>query len=714
MKKVFTFLALAGLALGAVAQSGKTTEEARRELFKEFHKRDYSKQHLKSDIKQGAPTKRTLHDDLKALPEDRVWFPGEWEEVKAVTVTALYSYLVPGHENDPYWMADPLVTGNAVYYQYTYSGMQQRGHGPYTSVMDTVSDMGKVFFYLMDGIQLGGAQAWVRVEQPEDSLIVLRTLTRMGLRHNNVRFIVGPGNSFWYRDCGPIAFYHGDQDELAMLDFTYYPGRALDDSLPSRIHNQMGIPNYITLLEWEGGNCLVDGAGMVVSSDAIYENNTDGYGQLVWDGRNINSLSYQQVPRLNRNQIKQALAGLIGQRATHILPAYRYDGGTGHIDLYADAYDENGFVFSIMPNDYSTWTDYITGSRNIDSLCSYKSLFGRDYYTMATLPFPRTDNGGLFSSQSEYNDYYTRTYSNHTFVNNVILQPCFSEVVNGQPSAAWDRENIELIKKAYPGYTIYPVDVRSFDGSGGAIHCVTKQIPADNPVRILHKNLHGTLAPSLRTDLPVSAVITNRSGIAHAEAMYRINGGSWQTLNLTANGNRFSGHFPLQNVNTVVDTVEYYISATSANGKTITKPITAAQGGYYSFCFGGDSVEVDSTLIDTATLAMPMEDITFTFGTEWAHEDTAAIHQAPSAETLFGQFYPNPAADQAHLRVDLANGARYNVSIMDHSGRTVHTSTLQSAGTIVYTINTARLAAGAYIVVFDNGSSRVSRKLIVK
>ena len=78
-----------------------------------------------------------------------------------------------------------------------------------------------------------------------------------------------------------------------MLDFMYYPARALDDSLPSLIERQMGIPNYITTIEWEGGNCIVDGAGMVLSSDALYNNNSDEYGQMVWDGSDTNSIRFE-------------------------------------------------------------------------------------------------------------------------------------------------------------------------------------------------------------------------------------------------------------------------------------------------------------------------------------------------------------------------------------------------------------------------------------
>lgn len=721
MKKIVLMLAAAAVTLGAAAQGQQPTEQMMREFRQTIQKRDISRHHLETNIPLSAAAPASKKAS-KALPEDRVWFPGEWEEVKAIVVTPYYDYSPLESQGAGYWMADPLVTGWATYYKYTAGGWSEQGMGPYKATMDTNSTFGKVFFYLMDGIQLGGAEAWVRVEQINDTSKVIRTLTRMGLRHDNVKFLVGPGNSFWYRDCGPICFYYGDEDSVAMLDFTYYPGRALDDSLPSIIYWQKGIPNYQTDIEWEGGNCLVDGAGMVVSSDAIYSNNADRYGQITWDGQNINTLTYKQVSPLSQSQVRQGLHDLLGQRSTYVIPAYRYDGGTGHIDLYADMYDENGFVFSVMPDDYSSWRDYQTGAQNMADLCSYQSFFERPYYTMATLPFPSKDNGSNFNSQTEYNNSYTRTYSNHTFVNNVILQPCFSQVVNGQPSAQWDRDNIAAIAAAYPGYTIYPVDVREFDGSGGAIHCVTKQIPADSPIRILHKNIHGEMTAGLGSnDLPVSAIITNNTGIAHAEVVYRVNGvGDWQTLNLTANGNRWYGNFPFSQLNTVVESVEYYISATSNAGKTITKPMTASQGGYYSFSFGTDAL-VDSSWFDFDTTAVDMNDITFTFGSNWATEDQSeqnpqhlAIESVEEVEQAFGQFYPNPATDKANLIIDLGNGANYAVTIFDQTGRIIYNGKLQSSGKVIYTVDAARLAAGVYNVVFSNSDTQVVRRLIVK
>ncbi|MBP5677278.1 MAG: agmatine deiminase family protein [Bacteroidales bacterium] len=707
MKRILLLLLAVMVGNMVGAQMTKPTAEQRKALFEQYKKREMKERH-----KEGIPLGSSYQapkqsNSQKSLPGDRVWFPGEWEEVQAIVVTPVYDYYPATNLGSGTWSADPLVTGYADYLKWTNGHWQRTGQsGPYVAEMDTTSAMGKVFFYLMDGIQLGGAEAWVRIEQGSDSNIVKRTLGRMHLRSDNLKFIIGPGNLFWYRDCGPICFYYGQEDSVAMLDFTYYPGRALDDSLPSLIEAQKGIPNFPTNIEWEGGNCLVDGAGMVLSSDAIYESNSDHYGQLIWNGYDINTLTYNYVPILSQAQVRQGLHDLLGQRATYILPAYQFDGGTGHVDLYVDAYDENGFVFSIMPDNYSSWVDYTTGAKNIDSLCSYSSIHDRDYYTMGTLPFPSKDNGSNFSSQTEYDYNYTRTYSNHTFVNNVILQPCFSNVVDGEPSAQWDRENLELVKAAYPGYTIYPVNVKSFDGSGGAIHCVTKQIPAENPIRILHKTLHGTVGTGNLTEIPVSAIITNKSGIEHAELVYREGDGEWQTVTLNANDNRFNGTIPV-----IADDqeheIEYYISATSNNGKTMTKPITANQGGYFSFTYSSQA-SYNAEDYDFNTEAMPAENITFTFGYDWI-----GIDEVETSDQNFGQFYPNPASDQANIKIDLQDGQNYTVTIVDQSGRTVHTTSLQAAGEVLFTIQTSRLAAGSYVVLFANKGNQVARKLIV-
>lgn len=696
-KAIFAALALT-LAIAASAQTNDELFQARLQ----FHQRNASQKHLDGKRTLSPTPADAPKDNQGVRMPDNVWFPGEWEEVKAIVTTVYYNYYPEGHENDQYWTADPLLGGYADYYHYQ-NGWQEAGMGRYTSSPDTSSQQfSKVFYYLIDAIQAGGAESWVRVEHLSDSNIIKRHLHTMGLRHDNMRFIEGYGNSFWYRDCGPIAFYYGEGDTIGMMDFMYYPGRALDDSLPHYIEQQMGIPNFLTTIEWEGGNCLVDGAGRLFTSDAIMDGNGDTYGQLTWDGTNPNTIRYTSKPSLTRQKVIDSLNHIMAPRGTSLLPAYIYDGGTGHIDLYADMWDENEFVFSLMPDHYSSWTDYMTFQNNVDSLLSWQSIHGVNYKAR-TIPFPCTNDGGYFSNQRYYNNNFTRTYSNHTFVNNLIIQPVFSNVVNGKPTSAWDLARYDSLYRAYPGYTLYPINVASFDGSGGAIHCITKQIPADSPIRILHQSITGH-HPEFTESVSVAATITNNTGIAEAKLYYRVENGDWQQELLHADDPNEQAHysasvqFPQAIPDNMSIKVDYYLSATSNGGKTITKPMTAAQGGYYTFYLGTGTPAEDTSVVRNQPV----------IGGTCSGNCYTEVGIAQVSENGLGQFYPNPADGQSSIEVSQA----CQMQVLDLMGRVVYQNNLSQPG--IYSLNTSRLAKGLYNVVFTTDNSREVRKLMVR
>lgn len=566
---------------------------------------------------------------------DRVWFPGEWEEVKAVVVTVSYLHLYPGHEDDNRYGAVPIVPGYArLFYQESEeSEIEDRGFGPYTNFLDLTSDRNQVFLYIMDGIQRGGAEAWVRIEAAEDEAAIRSIMTDMNLRTDRMRFFVAGGNDFWFRDCGPICFYYGDDDKVAMLDFLYDLGRQMDNMLPSVLHSKMGIPNYINTIVWEGGNCLVDGVGGLMTSSAVYNHNADTVGPIAWDQKDPKTIVYTKKAALDKYDVDRALSGLLGQVSLSVVERLNYDGGTGHIDLYADATDENGFLFAKMPDVYKTWGDYEILEDNVEVMLKKKSFWEAPYTNWGDLPFPAKDDGSPFTSEEDYNKV-SRTYANHLLVNNYILQPCFSPVdEDHMPTAAWDRANIESMKKLYPGYTFYCIDMRIFDGSGGSIHCVTKQIPADNPVRILHYPLHDKVNLGTLENIPFSAIITNKSGIAEAQLYYCVGKeGQWQQVNMTSNGNRWYCSVPASTF-TNGQTVYYYIAATSNNGKTITKPVNAVYGDHYDFIVD-NTVKYTDDVFDFNKEPIAKERITFELDTSWLVEDTTPIDPPTGIEAV--------------------------------------------------------------------------------
>ena len=595
-------------------------------LHKLMHKRAIPKNIPKPDFPIAtAEDMRRAHDANGAALNfpDRVWFPGEWEEVKAVVVAIPYVYFVPDKKEDTRYSALPIVQGYAIYY-YAESKEEQAqevGRGPYESYFDLNSEGALVALRLIDGIQRAGAEAWVRIEQPGDEDVVRHYMEAHEMRTDNIRFFVSGGNSVWFRDCGPICFYYGDEDKVAMLDFQYSWERQLDEVLPSVLHRWQGIPNYITDVIWEGGNCLVDGAGGLMTSTAMYGHNKEvTVGPVTWDGKDPATIKYTTRETLNADQCYDALKGMVGHAGTSIVERLKHDGGTGHVDLYADAIDENGFLFAKMPEIYNKWEDYAIAEDNVAFMLKQKNCWQDPYVKWGDLPFPSYDDGSAWKSEEDYQNY-TRTYANHLIVNNYILQPCFSPVdVDNMPTAAWDRANIEAMKKLYPGYTFYCLDMRIYDSSGGSIHCITKQIPADNPVRILHDAMYGKVNFGTLTEVPFSAFITNKSGIQKASLHYQVgDDGEWQKVDMTGNGNRWYCRVPVSKFPNGKK-VNYYIEATSNNGKTMTKPVTANHGGNYNFT-PDETVEYKADDYDFSTEPIAKEKITFLLDTQWLTED---------------------------------------------------------------------------------------------
>lgn len=613
---------LFALSLTANAQD---TKQQTFNLHKLMHKRAIPKNIPKPNFPIATAEDMRRAHDASGAPlnfPDRVWFPGEWEEVKAIVVAIPYVHFVPNKKEDTRYSAQPIVPGYAIYY-YAESKEEQPqevGRGPYDSQFDLESEGGQVSLRLIDAIQRAGVEAWVRIEQAGDEQVVRNYMETHDMRTDKIRFFVSGGNSVWFRDCGPICFYYGDEDKLAMLDFQYDYERALDDVLPSVLHRQMGIPNYINQVVWEGGNCLVDGVGGLLTSTAMYEHNQNTtVGPVVWDGKDPKTIKYTTREPLNADQCYEALKGMVGQAGTCIVERLNNDGKTGHVDLYADAIDENGFLFAKMPEAYKDWGDYKILEGNVAYMLKQKNIWQDPYVNWGDLPFPSYDDGSGWDSEEEYGKF-ARTYANHLIVNNYILQPCFSPVdVDYMPTAAWDRANIEAMKKLYPGYTFHCIDMRTYDGSGGSIHCITKQIPADNPVRILHDAMYNKVNFGTLTEVPFSAFITNKSGIKNAALHYCVEGGEWQKVDMTSNGNRWYCRVPASNF-PKGKTVFYYIEATSNNGKTVTKPFTANNGGYYDFT-PDETAEYKADDYDFSTEPIAKEKITFQLDTKWLTED---------------------------------------------------------------------------------------------
>ena len=229
----------------------------------------------------------------------------------------------------------------------------------------------------------------------------------------------------------------------------------------------------------------------------------------------------------------------------------------------------------------------------------------------------------------------------------------------------------------YPGYNIVPIDVRPFDGSGGAIHCITKQIPAENPLRIFHYPID--MSDLSDKGFKINAEIYNHSGIKSAKVLWKkTNETSFNELILQNTEDiLFQGFIPAENLSQN-DTIEYYISAVANNGKTMTKPIVAPQGTY-KFVYNYTSISENVI------------------------------------EREIGELFPNPANEFASFELRNHDLSKITISIMNISGEKIYSNTVDiSSQYDIVTINTSKLQVGIYYVIIStNEASSTVRKLSV-
>ena len=84
-------------------------------------------------------------------------------------------------------------------------------------------------------------------------------------------------------------------------------------------------------------------------------------------------------------------------------------------------------------------------------------------YRVIELPMPQPYlNWGMYP--------IWRSYTNALTVNDRVLVPTF-----GLPS---DASALAIYRAAMPDHTVIPIDCRAAANGGGAVHCLTKEVPA--------------------------------------------------------------------------------------------------------------------------------------------------------------------------------------------------------------------------------------------
>ncbi len=617
---------------------------------------------------------RTAPSAASQMPE-KSSIPGEFEESQAVFLSwPYYAFNVDGDHLDP-------LTKEFGYHYLNDSGdyaiEQIAGYE-----LDTVAEysLANKWAELADAIQQE-LPVWLVVYNPDDTTALLNFMQNRGTPLKNYRFFcVGGGNSFWIRDFGPIGFYYGDQDSIGFIDPIYYTGRAADDSVPGALAEQLGYKLVRTQLKFEGGNFMCDGNGIGFTSSMVDSINADPYVQASVKYDSVKKEFTDVYPRRSAWSVKKTLDTLktvFGPKQMIVMPTLVDDGGTGHIDMFTKLFDEETIVSTEYPEVFNNknFRDYNIAKKCIAIERATKSVYGQNF-SVLTMPVPTSDNGEYDSTTSRTFGADPRGFLNGLTINKTFIFPSFSS--QGSGNEALLERVLELYREYIPGYKLVPIDSRILTPMAGALHCITMQVPVENPLRIHHKAWRG--AVGARSTYAVEAQITNRSGIRNASIQWRKKGEtSWNTIPLkNDSASFFSSAIPAKS-GADRETIEYYLDANSVNGKHATWPITAP-AGFYSFTYG-TTVSVDEDL-------------------------------RVSGSSLV---FPNPAQDWLSVPIDLYSNATVSLCVFDVNGRLMscQKEIALAAGLNVSQISLQQLAPGVYSLhIIVNGRLADVRRIV--
>ncbi len=305
--------------------------------------------------------------------------------------------------------------------------------------------------FLADHVQRAGATACIVVMDRRDRSQIERFLTRCGVPLTNVRFIVHATDTVWVRDYGAIGFYENARASLAFADFIYKPcERPHDDLAAADLYSGFRAPVYRVrtgrnALAFEGGDFLTDGFGTIFTSERAAVSN---HGE---------------------RQVTRAFAEFFAAENVHFLPRLTTAPPT-HIDMHAKLLDEETILLADFPR--GTYDPALIDTERY--LASLSTPYGTPY-RIFRVPMFLDYHGPL---PVHY------TYTNALIVNNHVLVPLF-----GLPS---DSEALRSYEQAMPGYHVAGYDCSHSIRAGGAIHCLTREVPRERVVRIAHPRIRRT------------------------------------------------------------------------------------------------------------------------------------------------------------------------------------------------------------------------------
>lgn len=287
------------------------------------------------------------------------------------------------------------------------------------------------------------------VNDAEQRQKVESLLAEKGLPAGTVKFLEIAARGMWVRDYGP-KFIRNQSGGLTIIDYSYLDlvatdgmFRPDDDKVPARIAELFRMDMLPVPLSMEGGNLLTNGYGLCLTTNHLAtENQHRGY-------------SVEKVGKI--------IAETYGQRQWSYIDPLPGD-RTKHADTY---------VTFLSPS--------VVAVGSCDPLLDPAAAATMDR-TAAQLAAVTVDGQPLQVVRLPMlmqQDGVCRTYTNSVLANGTALVPQYADV---DPNL--NRQALEIYAKHLPNWRIVGIECLEIAEKGGALHCITCNIPSPSLVPV--------------------------------------------------------------------------------------------------------------------------------------------------------------------------------------------------------------------------------------
>jgi len=260
-----------------------------------------------------------------------------------------------------------------------------------------------------------------------------------------------PNNDVWCRDHGPIFVKHRESGEVAVVDWGFnawggkFPPWDLDDAIPRRVADALGMQRFVGGMILEGGAIEINGMGQLLTTEAV----------LLNPNRN---------PHLSKNDIEVLLRNGLGVKEVLWLKSgIEGDDTDGHIDdLVRFVSDEA--MLACVEKDRSS-PNYAVLAHNFDTLREFRKSTGGPF-DLIEMPMPEACEVPGWRLP-----VLPASYVNYLLVNGGIIVPQFRQKKN-------DERALDILREIFPYREIVGIDCLDLVEEGGTLHCISQQQPA--------------------------------------------------------------------------------------------------------------------------------------------------------------------------------------------------------------------------------------------